>query len=44
MQLHVELEDCQYREFRIALKKLGYGTVSEYIREQMRAAIKQSEK
>ena len=42
MQLHVELEDRQYREFQLALKKLGYRTVSEFIRQQVRAAIKQA--
>lgn len=43
MQLHVELEDSQYSKFQLAVKKLGYRTVSEYIREQVRAAIKQAE-
>ena len=41
--LHVPLEDSQYEKFRLAVKKLGYVTMVSYVREQVRAAIKQAE-
>lgn len=43
MQLHIELENSQAQKFRLAVKKLGYRTMSEYMREQVRLAIKKAE-
>lgn len=39
IQLHVEIGRSQYRKFQAALKKLGYGTVSEVVREHVRRVI-----
>jgi Arc/MetJ-type ribon-helix-helix transcriptional regulator len=38
--LHVKLEDSQHQRFRLAVKKLGYGSMASYVREQVRRAIK----
>ena len=39
IQLHVEIGRSQYRKFQAALKKLGYRTVSELVREHVRRVI-----
>jgi len=39
IQLHVEIGRSQYRKFQDALKKLGYRTVSESVREHLRRVI-----
>ena len=41
--LHVKLDDDQYKLFRAAIKKLGYKTVSAFVREKVRNAIKEAE-
>jgi len=42
MQLHVELENSQYEQFRNAIKELGYRTMSEFVREKVRWAIQEA--
>lgn len=42
MQLHIDLDDGQYKRFRAAIKKLGYKTVSAFVREKVRNAIKEA--
>lgn len=39
IQLHIEIDSNQHRQFQLALRKLGYRTISEYIREQVRRVI-----
>ncbi len=41
--LHVPLDDDQHRKFKVAVKVLGYETMTSYVREKARAAIKQAE-
>jgi hypothetical protein len=41
--LHVPLGDDRHRKFKAAVKVLGYETMASYVREQVRAAIKQAE-
>lgn len=43
MQIHVEVENGQYKRFRAAINKLGYKTVSAFVREKVRNAIKEAE-
>lgn len=43
IQLHVELTRSQYRKFQAALKKLGYRTISEQVRENVRRVIAEAE-
>lgn len=42
MQVHIDIEDSQLRKFKDAVKALGYRTMSEYIREKIRQAIKEA--
>ena len=44
MQLHVEIEAAFYERGKRAIKALGYGTTSEYVREKIRQAIKEAER
>ena len=34
VQLHVELERSQHQQLKVAMKKLGYRTLSELVRER----------
>jgi len=43
LQIHVEVENDQYKRFRAAIKKLGYKTVSAFVREKIRNVIKEAE-
>jgi Arc/MetJ-type ribon-helix-helix transcriptional regulator len=42
-QLHIDVTSKQLRKFKAAVKALGYGTMSEYIRAKIRQAIKEVE-
>jgi hypothetical protein len=42
LQLHVEIEDAFYEQGKRAIKALGYGTVSEFVREKIREAVKEA--
>ena len=42
-QLHVDVNSEQLRNFKAAVKALGYGTMSEYIRTKIRQAIREAE-
>ena len=42
MQLHVSLLDEEHRRFKIAVKKLGYCTMSAYLRECVREVIERA--
>jgi len=42
-QLHVDVTSEQIRKFKAAVKVLGYGTMSEYIRQKIREAIAAAE-
>ena len=42
MQIHVEVENDQYKRFRAAIVKLGYKTVSAFVREKIRGAIREA--
>lgn len=39
VQLHIGIERCQHKQLKAAVKRLGYSTVSEYVREQVRRVI-----
>jgi len=43
VQLHVELTRSQLLKFKVALKKMGYRTVSELVREHVRRVIAEAE-
>lgn len=40
MQLHIDIQDELLKQFKVAVKALGYHTMSEYIREKIRQAIR----
>jgi Arc/MetJ-type ribon-helix-helix transcriptional regulator len=42
-QLHIDVNSQQLRKFKAAVKVLGFGTMSEYIRAKIRQAIKEAE-
>jgi Arc/MetJ-type ribon-helix-helix transcriptional regulator len=42
-QLHIDIASEQLRKFKAAVKALGYGTMSEYIRAKIRQAIREAE-
>ena len=42
MQLHIDMLDEQHHRFKIAVKKLGYGTMSGYLRESVREVIERA--
>lgn len=42
-QLHVDLQENQLRKFKAAVKALGYATMSSFIREKIRQAIREAE-
>jgi hypothetical protein len=44
IQIHVEVERIQYLQFLAALRKLGYTTVSELMREHIRRIIAEAAK
>jgi len=39
VQLHIGIERCQHKQLKAAVKRLGYSTISEYVREQVRRVI-----
>ena len=41
--IHIRLDDSQYQKFREDVKKMGYGTMSAYLREQIREIIRRAE-
>jgi metal-sulfur cluster biosynthetic enzyme len=43
VQLHIDIEEGQLLKFKAAVKALGYCTMSEYVREKVRQAIKEAE-
>ena len=43
MQLHIDIQDELLRQFKVAVKALGYHTMSEYIRACIRNATKEAE-
>jgi len=43
MQLHVEVNPQQLQKFKATVKVLGYGTMSAYVRQKIREAIKEAE-
>jgi len=43
MQLHVEVDSKQIQKFKAAVRVLGYRTMSEFIREQIRQAIREAQ-
>ena len=43
-QLHVDLQETQLRKFKDAMKALGYRTMSAFIRQKIREAIREAEK
>jgi len=42
-QLHTDVDSQQLQKFKAAVKALGYGTMSEYIRQKIREAIAAAE-
>jgi len=42
MQLHIDIQDELLKQFKVAVKALGYHTMSEYIREKIRQAIREA--
>jgi len=42
-QLHIDVTSQQRRKFEAAVKALGYGTMSSYIRQKIREAIATAE-
>lgn len=42
-QLHIDVDSQQLQKFKAAVKALGYGTMSEYIRTKIRQAIREAE-
>lgn len=42
MQLHIDMLEEQHRIFKIAVKKLGYCTMSAYLRECVREVIERA--
>ena len=42
MQLHINMLEEQHRRFKIAVKKLGYATMSAYVRECVRESIEKA--
>lgn len=41
--VHVQIDESQYEKFRLAVEKLGYRTMSAFLREQIRAIIQRAE-
>ena len=42
-QLHIQLDDDQCSKFRLAIKKLGYENMSQYLRQKVNQAIVRAE-
>ena len=42
LQLHVEIKEVFYERVKRVVKALGIGTLSEFVREKIREAIKEA--
>jgi len=42
-QLRVNIEERLYQKLKIALEELGYGSISEWVREMARVTVREAE-